>query len=91
VKIDGSFVRGLTENIDNQLFIRTLLGLAEGFGLSSVAECVETAEEAALLTERGVHMLQGYHFGAPMLDRPWLREAPPPANADHMLIAEPAD
>jgi diguanylate cyclase (GGDEF)-like protein len=91
VKIDGSFVRGLTENIDNQLFIRTLLGLAEGFGLSSVAECVETAEEAALLTERGVHMLQGYHFGAPVLDRPWLREAPAPANADHILIAEPAD
>jgi len=26
VKIDGSFVRGLTDNIDNQLFIRTLLG-----------------------------------------------------------------
>lgn len=91
VKIDGSFVRGITENIDNQLFIRTLLGLAEGFGLSTVAECVETAEEAALLTARGVQMLQGYHFGAPMLDRPWLREASSPDNSDHLLIAEPAD
>ena len=43
VKIDGSFVRGLTSNVDNQLFIRTLLGLADGFGLETVAECVETA------------------------------------------------
>jgi diguanylate cyclase (GGDEF)-like protein len=91
VKIDGSFVRGITENIDNQLFIRTLLGLAEGFGLSTVAECVETAEEAAMLTERGVRMLQGYHFGAPVIDRPWQREAPPPATVEDILITEPAD
>jgi diguanylate cyclase (GGDEF)-like protein len=71
VKIDGSFVRGLTDNIDNQLFIRTLLGLADGFGLSTVAECVETAAEAALLERRGVQFLQGYHFGAPTIERPW--------------------
>jgi EAL domain-containing protein (putative c-di-GMP-specific phosphodiesterase class I) len=71
VKIDGSFVRGLTDNIDNQLFIRTLLGLADGFGLATVAECVETAAEAALLERRGVQFLQGYHFGAPTIERPW--------------------
>ena len=41
VKIDGSYVRGLEDNVDNQLFVRTLLGLAEGLGLVTVAECVE--------------------------------------------------
>ena len=73
VKIDGSFVRGLTSNVDNQLFIRTLLGLADGFGLETVAECVETAEEANHLVRRGVRFLQGYYFGRPTVERPWLQ------------------
>jgi EAL domain-containing protein (putative c-di-GMP-specific phosphodiesterase class I) len=75
VKIDGSFVKGLSENIDNQLFVRTLLGLAEGLGLKTVAECVETAAAAALLARRGVRYLQGWHFGKPAIERPWLAAA----------------
>jgi hypothetical protein len=73
------------DNVDNQLFVRTLLGLAEGLGLVTVAECVETAPEAALLTRRGVRFLQGWHFGKPEIDRPWLAapatsplQVPPP-------------
>jgi diguanylate cyclase (GGDEF)-like protein len=72
VKIDGSFVRGVASNIDNQLFIRTLLGLAEGFGLETVAECVESVEEARHLARKGVKLLQGYLFGMPSIERPWL-------------------
>lgn len=71
VKIDGSFVRGLGDTPDNQLFIRTLLNLTTGFGLKSVAECVETAEEAEILRRQGVTFLQGYHYGRPSLERPW--------------------
>ncbi len=71
VKIDGSFVRNLTNNVDNQLFIRNLMGLAETFGLETVAEFVENAEDAAFLVGAGVHYLQGYYFGRPMLQRPW--------------------
>jgi diguanylate cyclase (GGDEF)-like protein/PAS domain S-box-containing protein len=74
VKIDGSFVRGFAENVDNQLFIRTLLSLADGFGLATVAECVETAADAMHLARRGVRYLQGYHFGVPTIERPWLAE-----------------
>ncbi|MGQ0662193.1 MAG: putative bifunctional diguanylate cyclase/phosphodiesterase [Pseudomonadota bacterium] len=69
VKIDGSFVKDLGGNVDNQLFVRTLLGLAEGFGLATVAEGVESAADAAELTRRGVRFLQGYFFGRPMLER----------------------
>ncbi len=72
VKIDGSFVRGLADNVDNQLFIRTLLGLAEGFGLETVAECVENVQEAQHLAKRGVNLLQGNLFGLPSIERPWL-------------------
>jgi EAL domain-containing protein (putative c-di-GMP-specific phosphodiesterase class I) len=46
VKIDDAFIKDLANRPDNQPFIRTLLGLAKGFGLSTVAECVETPAEA---------------------------------------------
>jgi len=74
VKIDGSFIKDLAGNIDNQVFVRTLMGLADSFGLSTVAECVETAADAAHLAERGVAYLQGYYFGRPSIERPWLNE-----------------
>jgi diguanylate cyclase (GGDEF)-like protein len=71
VKIDGSFVRDLINRPDNQTVLRHLLGLAGGLGLTTVAEWVETAEEATLLKQQGVDLLQGYHFGKPCIERPW--------------------
>ena len=75
VKIDGSFVRNLAASYDSQIFLRHLLGLANGFGLHTVAEGVETAEEAAILHREGIGYLQGYYYGRPSLDRPWLKPA----------------
>ncbi len=71
IKIDGSFVRSLADRSENRVILRHLLGLTRGFGLSTNAECVETAEEAALLREEGVGFLQGYHCGRPTIERPW--------------------
>ena len=71
VKIDGSFIHDIAKNRDNLLFVRTLLDLARNFKLETVAECVETQDEAKLLKEEGVNLLQGYAFGAPELKRPW--------------------
>ena len=71
IKIDGSFVRSLAACRENRVILRHLLGLTRGFGLHTVAECVETAEEAALLREEGVGYLQGYHLGRPTIERPW--------------------
>jgi diguanylate cyclase (GGDEF)-like protein len=67
VKIDGSFVMNVSDNPDNLLFIRSLLNLAGGFGVETVAECVETAEDANLLIKEGVNFLQGYYYGRPEL------------------------
>jgi EAL domain-containing protein (putative c-di-GMP-specific phosphodiesterase class I) len=72
VKIDGSFVRNLADHAENRIFLRHLLGLTKGFGLSTVAECVESAEDAALLRGEGIGYLQGYHIGAPTTERAWL-------------------
>ncbi len=72
VKIDGALIKGLCENKDNQAFVRTLIELAHAFRLEMVAEFVETAEEAEFLRNEGIHYLQGYYFGKPSFDRPWL-------------------
>jgi EAL domain-containing protein (putative c-di-GMP-specific phosphodiesterase class I) len=73
IKIDGSFIRNLADSPENRVFLRHLLGLTKGFGLSTIAECVESAEDAALLRAEGIGYLQGYHIGAPTIERQWLR------------------
>ncbi len=78
VKIDGSFVIGIRNSRENQLFIRNLLSLARSFGLATVAECVETLEDAEYLVEEGVELLQGYHFGGPVIEPAWKLETPRP-------------
>lgn len=74
VKFDGGFVHSLPSSGESRIFLRHLLDLASSFGLRTVAECVETAEEAALLSAEGFHYLQGYHLGRPTLERGWLGE-----------------
>jgi EAL domain-containing protein (putative c-di-GMP-specific phosphodiesterase class I) len=71
VKIDGSYVRNLLENPDNQVFVRSLLGLAQGLKMRTVAECVETEAEAKWLLEQGVDYFQGYYFGRPDTKPAW--------------------
>lgn len=71
VKIDGSFVRNLAGNPDNQLFVRALVELATGFGAQVVAECVESANDAEAVKRFGVHYLQGWHYGRPQVERRW--------------------
>jgi len=72
VKIDGSFVRGIVDNPENLLFVRTLISLAKGIDIQCVAEWVENAAEADLLKTEGVDLLQGWHCGKPEIDPDWL-------------------
>jgi diguanylate cyclase (GGDEF)-like protein len=71
VKIDGAYVKGLTQSPDNQIFVRTLVDLAKNFDLKTVAEWVGSAEEAELLSSFGIDYFQGYHFGEPVLEPRW--------------------
>ena len=77
VKIDGSLVRNLTSRPQARIFLRHLLALINGFGLTTVAECVENAEDAALLRAEGIGYLQGHHFGPPTVGRAALWTAAP--------------
>jgi diguanylate cyclase (GGDEF)-like protein len=72
VKIDGALVQNLMESPDKQAFVRTLVDLAHAFHLKIVAEFVESQAEAEHLRDQGVTFLQGYYFGKPSMERPWL-------------------
>jgi EAL domain-containing protein (putative c-di-GMP-specific phosphodiesterase class I) len=71
VKIDGSYVEDLSRSPENQVFVRTLLGLARSFDIKTVAEWVGSDEDAALLQNFGVDYFQGFHFGEPLLNPDW--------------------
>lgn len=65
IKIDGSFIRGLTDRPDDQIFVRAMVDLARGYGKKIVAEHVEDAAVLEMLREFGVNYVQGYHIGRP--------------------------
>jgi diguanylate cyclase (GGDEF)-like protein len=71
VKIDGSYVENLSASPENQLFVRTLVGLARSFDIKTVAEWVGSDDDAALLQNFGVDYFQGFHFGEPLMDPNW--------------------
>ena len=68
LKIDGQFIRNIHKDSDNQVLVQALVGIGQQFGMFTVAESVETKEEADFLTAAGLDCLQGYLFGAPTLD-----------------------
>lgn len=65
VKIDGSFVRNLKEDMDDQVMVRALVEVAQSFGQYTVAEFVENQDTLNLLKKIGVDFAQGYHVGKP--------------------------
>lgn len=66
VKIDGSFVRNLAEDVDDQVLVKALVEVAQSFGQFTIAEYVETSECWALLKSLNVDYAQGYFIGKPV-------------------------
>lgn len=76
VKIDASFIRNLSANPEQRTVLRDLLDVIDGFGFATVAEGVESAEDAIVACAAGVGYLQGYHPGPPTFERAWLKTVP---------------
>jgi len=72
IKIDGQFIRGISTQPDNQVLTQALVSIARHFDMFTVAESVETAEDARYLIDIGVDCLQGYYYGIPSTEAPWL-------------------
>ena len=67
VKIDQAFIRGLTATSGPDfVLVETMIGLAHKLGFRVVAEGIETAEAAEVLTRLGCQEAQGFWFARPM-------------------------
>jgi EAL domain-containing protein (putative c-di-GMP-specific phosphodiesterase class I) len=66
LKVDRSFVSGITRNVDDAAIVRAVLGLAKNLGIETVAEGVETLAQAAFVRHHGCDFGQGYLYGAAM-------------------------
>jgi diguanylate cyclase len=62
LKIDRSFIAGLSSSPDAATIIHAIIHLGRGLRLTVTVEGVETAEQHRFLLAAGCHELQGYHF-----------------------------
>jgi diguanylate cyclase (GGDEF)-like protein/PAS domain S-box-containing protein len=67
IKVDRSFVQGAAQNSPESLaIVRAVVAMADSLGMTTTAEGVETAAEAALIRDMGCTKIQGFYFGRPM-------------------------
>jgi diguanylate cyclase (GGDEF)-like protein len=64
IKIDQSFINGLSEKDETTAIVRAVTGLASSFHMTTTAEGVETAEQREIVTSLGCTEMQGFLFSA---------------------------
>jgi diguanylate cyclase (GGDEF)-like protein/PAS domain S-box-containing protein len=66
VKIDKSFIDNIDRDGDNANFVGAILRLSEALHLDTLAEGIETQDQANTLEQLGCRLGQGYHYDKPL-------------------------
>ena len=84
LKIDRQFIRTVNDNAGDRTIVRAIVAMADALDITTIAEGVETEEQARVVEELGCTLAQGYLYGRP---QPAHRATgiPPgsPGTADH--------
>lgn len=78
LKIDKGFVRNICTERRDRAIVSSILQLSQDLGFRVVAEGVESAEQAQLLSDMGCDLGQGFGFGRPMTPGAFLEAAARP-------------
>jgi len=66
LKIDQSFVRDIGSDADDRAIVQAIVQMAHALNLTTIAEGVETDEQASFLRTQGCDAMQGYRFCRPL-------------------------
>jgi diguanylate cyclase (GGDEF)-like protein/PAS domain S-box-containing protein len=66
LKIDRSFIRGMSDNPEGRILVQAILDLARALHLDTVAEGIELQEQRAELLTSGCASGQGFYFEKPV-------------------------
>jgi EAL domain-containing protein (putative c-di-GMP-specific phosphodiesterase class I) len=75
IKIESSFVRSMIDSRESRKIVSAVVGLGNSLGLVTVAEGIETREQADMLLLQGCDFGQGTLYGSPA----------PPSKLDHLI------
>jgi PAS domain S-box-containing protein len=66
LKVDRGFVKSMTEKRESRKIVAAVVGLGHSLNMTTVAEGVETEEQANILLRLGCEWAQGWLYGRPM-------------------------
>ncbi len=66
LKIDGTAIKKVAESKKYQGVVRNIISIAKSINVKTIAECVETKEQADFLIENGCDYAQGYYYSKPL-------------------------
>ncbi len=81
LKLDRSFVRGMTAIPRDAAITAAVASMAHAFGVTAVAEGIERPDQRRLLQEQGYSLMQGYLFGGPVTEQELLQQLTGPLPA----------
>ncbi|MDX8394910.1 MAG: EAL domain-containing protein, partial [Mariprofundaceae bacterium] len=65
IKLDGSYVRNISENPDNQFFLQSVTDIAHGLDIKVIAEHIENENDLKTIKSLGIDAVQGYFIEQP--------------------------